>query len=256
MHIVYLDESGDTSAGILTALAVPINKWQENFSIMKQYRQGLKKSDGIHLHTEFHAWKFVSGRGKISDRIITKFRRCTIFRETCLLLKKMSGARLFNVRFTKGDEERAFEWLMNRIQRTMKEWGSYCIIVSDEGKEAAYTNIARRMHVYNPIPSKIYSGSSRNIIIDRIAEDPFFKKSERSYFIQLVDFCAYALLRNEIPIPSKTKYGIHTVFPELAPILVKEANPKDAHGIIRLPIKAGPTLAAKDEIGPAPSQYR
>lgn len=38
-----------------------------------------------------------------------------------------------------------------------------------------------------------------------------FKKSELSYFIQMVDFCAYALLRheNESPLPSKTKYGLH-----------------------------------------------
>ncbi|MFQ5865179.1 MAG: DUF3800 domain-containing protein [bacterium] len=34
-------------------------------------------------------------------------------------------------------------------------------------------------------------------------EGPFFKKSERFYFIQLTDFCAYSLLRRERPILSK-----------------------------------------------------
>lgn len=257
MHIVYLDESGDTSKGILTAFAIPVNAWQENFEIIKQYRKALKKTDGIKLHKEFHAWKFVSGRGSLGDSIVTKFRRSTIFKETCLLLTQMSGARLFNAIFYGGQEEQAFEWLMNRVQRTMQAWDSHCIIVSDEGKEAAYTRIMRRMHVYNPIPSRIHSGSTRNITIQRIIEDPFFKKSERSYFIQLVDFCAYALLRYEMPVPSKTKYGIHLVFPELASVFVKEANPKDAYGIIRLPPnKAGPTPAAKDGISPAATDYR
>ncbi len=256
MHIVYLDESGDLSTGILTALAIPVNTWQENFEIMKRFRKSLKKTDGINLHTELHAWKFVSGRGFLGDQIVTKYRRCIIFKDTCLLLKQMSGAHLFNAIFPANQGERAFEWLMNRVQRTMEAWDSHCIIVSDEGKEAAYTRIARRMHVYNPIPSSIYSGSSRNITISRIVEDPFFKKSERSYFIQLVDFCAYALLRFELPLPSKSKYGIDKVFPELEPALVKEANKKDPFGIIRLQNKAGPTPAAKDGIGPAPSDCR
>lgn len=254
MHIVYLDESGDTTMGILTALVIPVQTWQENFEIIKKFRKELKKTDGISLHTEFHAWKFVSGRGRLGDRIIGKYRRCCIFRETCLLLKKMPGARLFNASLPMGQEEQAFEWLMNRIQRTMQAWDSHCIIVSDEGKEAAYTRIARRMHVFNPVPSSIYAGSSRNIVIDRIVEDPFFKKSERSYFIQLVDFCAYALLRREVQIPSKNKYGLHTVFPELDSVLVKEAYKKDPFGIIRVPQKAGPTPAAKDGLGPALSK--
>ncbi|MBP7898650.1 DUF3800 domain-containing protein [Candidatus Gracilibacteria bacterium] len=254
MHIVYLDESGDTSIGILTALVIPVNAWQENFGILKKYRKELKNTDGIKLHKEFHAWKFVSGRGSLGDQVVTKFRRSIIFKETCLILKQMTGARLFNAIFHGGQEEQAFEWLMNRVQRTMQAWDSHCIIVSDEGKEAAYTRIMRKMHVYNPIPSKVHFGSSRNITIDRIIEDPFFKKSERSYFIQLVDFCAYALLRKEIPIPSKTKYGIHLVFPELLPVIVREANPKDPYGIVRLPHKkAGPTPATKDGISPAMS---
>jgi len=73
----------------------------------------------------------------------------------------------------------------------------------------------------------------RNIPIDRIVEDPLFKRSEQSYFIQLVDLAVYALLRRERPIPSKTRYGIHRAFADLAPILVREATRYDAEGIIR-----------------------
>ena len=58
----------------------------------------------------------------------------------------------------------------------------------------------------------------KNGTIDRILEDPFFKQSDRSYFIQLSDFCAYALLRQERPIASKTKYGLDQAFNLLEPI--------------------------------------
>lgn len=91
---------------------------------------------------------------------------------------------------------------------------------------------------FNPIPSRfgtwLDTGQNyRNIPIDRIVEDPFFKKSDQSYFIQLVDFAAYALLRRERPIASKTKYGIDKIFNELSDILVREARPRDPNGIIR-----------------------
>ena len=54
--------------------------------------------------------------------------------------------------------------------------------------------------------------------IDRILEDPFFKQSDQSYFIQLSDFCAYALLRQERPVESKTRYGLDQAFNLLEPI--------------------------------------
>jgi len=120
----------------------------------------------------------------------------------------------------------------------MKAWDSYAILVCDEGKDAIYTRLRRKMGVYNPIPSKQgywedTGVKTKNIPIDRIIEDPFFKRSDQSYFIQLVDFCAYSLLRRESPLASKSKYGLDKAFSILDPALVKEACSYDPEGIIR-----------------------
>ena len=66
-------------------------------------------------------------------------------------------------------------------------------------------------------------------------EDPVFKDSESSYFIQLVDFCAYALLRMERPIPTRTALGYDAMYQQLEPIVVKACNQNDPRslGIIR-----------------------
>ncbi len=154
------------------------------------------------------------------------------------MITGLPGARLFNAVFPAKEDERAFEWLLNRIHRAMEAWGSHALLICDTGKEIQYTRISRRLHVYNPIPGKYGkwpdSGkSTKNIPIFRIIEDPFFKKSEQSYFIQCVDFCAYALLRRENQIPSKNRYGLHQAFQILRPILVLEANSRDPDGIIR-----------------------
>lgn len=146
--------------------------------------------------------------------------------------------RLFNAVFPRKQDETAFEWLLNRVNRTLKAWGSRAVLVCDQGKEISYTRLVRRMYIYNPIPSQygqwLDSGQKwKNIPLERIVEDPFFKDSAQSYFIQLVDFAAYALLRRENPLPSKTRYGIDQAFNLLTPILVREATRKDPDGIIR-----------------------
>ncbi len=140
--------------------------------------------------------------------------------------------------FPAHQEERAFERLLNRINRTLQVSDSRAVLICDEGKEVVFTRLVRRMGVYNPIPSSrgVWADTgerTRNLPLDRIIEDPLFKRSEQSYFIQLVDFCAYALLRRERPVESKTRYGLDKAFSLLAPVLVTEASQRDPEGIIR-----------------------
>ena len=238
MHLIYIDDSRDEHACVFSALAIPADQWRAAFQKVRQFRRDLKKSDGIYVYQELHAWKFVSGRGNIADRVVPKGRRCQIFKDALQTMAGLPGARLFNAVFPAKEDERAFEWLVNRINRTMQAWDSRAILICDEGKEAAFTRLTRRMGVYNPIPSRCgvwrdTGATAKNIPIERIIEDPFFKQSSESYFIQLVDFAAYALLRREVPVASKTKYGLDQAFASLSSILVREARPGDPEGIIR-----------------------
>jgi hypothetical protein len=238
LHLVYIDDSRDEAGCVFSALAIPADQWRNAFQKVRKFRRELKNSDGIFVYKEFHAWKFVSGRGEFADRTITKGRRCQIFKDTLTLVAELPGARLFNAVFWAKEDEEAFERLVNRINRTMQAWDSRAILICDEGKECAYTRLYRRMCVYNPIPSRygVWPDTGeplKNIPIEYIIEDPFFKKSHQSYFIQLVDFCAYALLRRERPVASKNKYGLDKAFVLLDSILVREACNYDPEGIIR-----------------------
>ena len=244
MHLVYVDDSQDEAGGTFSALIVPEDTWQACFDGFREYRRELKASDGIYVYKEFHAWKFVSGRGQIADRIIPKGRRAEIFKETLDHVAKMPGLTIMNATFPHKSDEQAFEYLLNRINMNMMKSDSRAVIISDKGKEAKYTRLARKMHVYNPIPSNQGAWadtgkSTKNIPIDRIIEDPFFKDSDQSYFIQLADFCAYALLRQERPTPRSVKYGLDTAFGLLRPVLVTQAHRADPKrmGIIRIPHK-------------------
>ncbi len=60
------------------------------------------------------------------------------------------GVRVFNVCNNDDDQYRAFERLLNRINRTMVAWDSFAHLICDEGKERQYIAMVRRMRVHNP----------------------------------------------------------------------------------------------------------
>jgi Protein of unknown function (DUF3800) len=192
MHICYIDDSGDENGRVFSVLSIPVDSWNECFQAVKTFRHELRKKEGIYVSVEFHATEFVAGRGRISKIYIPKGARCRIFNETLKFVSCLSDVRLFNAAGPKREELKIFERLLNRVNRTMKAWDSKALLVSDEGKD--YTSLIRRMRVFNPISSR-YGGwedgdLTKNIPLDRIIEDLFFRKSHRSYFIQLADFCA------------------------------------------------------------------
>ena len=94
------------------------------------------------------------------------------------------------------------------------------------------------MRVHNQIPSQfgVWGDSgekTKNIPLDKLIEDPMFKDSKTSYFIQLVDFCAYSILRKEVENIQKNVLGIQDAFLALEPIFEKKACKYDKYGIIK-----------------------
>jgi uncharacterized protein DUF3800 len=237
VHFVYMDDSGDETIRAYAALAVADVDWKNVFAQIKAYRRELKKQYGIFVTEEFHATDFVGGRGRISPQIVAKGTRCRLFRETLTFIAKLPGVRLFNAIAPKANESLIFERLMNRININMQKDHSNALIIHDHGKD--YTSLVRRLCVYNPIQSKYGHWANgqthKNIPLDNILEDIMFRDSARSYFIQLVDFCAYALFRCEYPLASKNKYNLHKAFEELHVICIPECFSNDPKklGIIR-----------------------
>lgn len=233
MWIAYLDESKDSNSFfIYSALVVKAERWPAAFAAVKAFRNDLKRRYGIYLNKELHAWKFAAGKGRISDRVLNKAQRAVIFRE-CLTFA--ASCRHFSLMSSvNANELYAFERLMNRLNRTAEQKNEHVLLFCDEGQEAAFTKRIRRMRVHNPIPSRFgrwHSGMTSNIPLSRFVEDPVFKDSETSYFIQLVDFCAYALLRMERPLASRTSLGYDRMYEALRPIAFKAANSRDPRGL-------------------------
>jgi hypothetical protein len=67
-----------------------------------------------------------------------------------------------------------------------------------------------------------------------MGEDPFFKDSRTSYFIQAADLAAYLLYQRLAPSSFARKHQIGKYFNYLGPVLCRVASPVDPHGIVRL----------------------
>jgi hypothetical protein len=209
-------------------------KWASTFAKVKDFRRKLKTERGIFMSQELHAWKFAAGKGKIADRPIYKPERAAIFRE---VLQFIADSKCFVVVSScHRNEQFAFERLMNRINRTAEARKQSVLLFFDQGEEAEITKRIRRMRVHNPIPSRfghwLGTGSTtKSIPLSHCVEDPIFKDSKASYFIQLADFCAYALLRMERPLESRTIFGYDEMYEILRPASRVITNKRDPRGM-------------------------
>lgn len=245
MYCVYIDDSGDDKHAVFSALLIHDSIWKDFFYHFKSFRSNMRARFGIYMNKEWHATDFVAGRGKIGSRTVPKGLRNAIYQATLLLVSNYpkpapENLMLINAKDDKTLEIRLFERLLNRIQATSANFGNQAIIFCDEGKELEYTRLLRKMGAFNPIPSKfgtwLDTGSStKNITTTRIIEDIVFKNSAASYFVQLADFCAFALFRNEEILQTRVKYHLDQAFNHLIPVCFTGAFEKDPRklGIIR-----------------------
>ncbi len=235
MWFAYIDESKDNNGFyIYSAIVTNGERWVTTFEKVKEFRRTLRAEHGVYIAHELHAWKFAAGKGQIADHPIFKPERAEIFRK---VMKFIADSRCFTVVSScNANEQFAFERLMNRINRTAEAKEQNYLLFFDQGAEVEITKRIRRMRVHNPIPSRygtwIDSGqAAQSIPLTRCMEDPIFKDSKASYFIQLADFCAYALLRMERPLASRTALGYDTMYEELRPVSRVITNKSDPRGM-------------------------
>jgi Protein of unknown function (DUF3800) len=237
LHLVYIDDSAEDRWVYYSALAIPVDQWRECLDHLADTRRQLWSSDQVYIRKELHATELLGGRGHYSKEFLPKGARARIFDFVLCSVVRLPGVQLFNGASHKSNEETLFERILNRINVNMSsKASSHALLISDEGKN--YDYMLRRMRHFNYIPSKFGGWGpgqlAKNIPVNRIVEDLSYRDSKRSSFIQMADLCAYALLRRERPLASKTKYGLNNSFYLLEPIMVKVANGKDPYGIVRV----------------------
>ena len=124
------------------------------------------------------------------------------------------------------------------VKTRLESYAPKAIIFADEGREREITRAFRKMHIFNPVPSQYGSwgnrANSKNIPLARLIEDPAFKRSDESYFLQLVDCAVFSLLKREVsPTPNIRRYKIDQMFDAALTGVCNLKASKDKLGIVR-----------------------
>jgi hypothetical protein len=240
-YLVYIDESYDETHYAYSAMFVPVFQWNHYFDKLVKWRSEWFEAHKIPLDYELHATKFVGGRGEFPANRDKRYR-ALLFKEAIQKIENIDdGLKIINAITTdKKKHMMLFEYMLNRINTTLQYNKAYGVLICDEGNENKLTAVVRKMKKENHIPHQTslygYTNAPRNLPLQRIIEDPLFKTSKSSYFIQLSDFLAFSLLRNEKPLDGSTLEPVRTAFEQLDKTLVKVAFKSDPRkkGIIRV----------------------
>ncbi len=236
VYLIYVDESYDQTHYAYSAVFVPIDKWNNIFQQIHSWRQDLYKKHGIDTSKEIHSTEFIAGKGSPSANRDKDFR-AAVFNSFLKTIETFQGIQLINgITSNKLFHETLFEYIVTRINNTLKYRSAYGILICDEGNENKLVAMIRKMKKANPVWSQFSENVQIDNKIDRIIEDPLFKTSKSSYFIQIADIVAFSLLRNEHPIPNNTHFLVKSAFDNLDKTLLKQVFKKDPKkkGIVRV----------------------
>ena len=255
MYLMYVDESGDPGLVnspsryfVLSGLVVHESHWQQYLDQLIAFRRRMQSAFGLRLSEELHAAAFISRPGGLVR--IPRNDRLTIIRMFTSELAAMEQIRLINIVVDKSTKTPpcdpfvvAWRALLQRFSNTMsyrnfpgsfssKESG---MVFPDQTDIKKLTQLFRQMRRYNPVPNQTAFGIGyRNLRITNIVEDPNFRSSAHSYYIQAADLAAFLLYQKLVPNSYIRRKSAHNYFDRLAPILCRVASSSDPQGVVRL----------------------
>ncbi len=253
MFLMYVDESGDcgiaksrTDYFVLSGLVVHELRWLECLNQLVDFRQRMRAAFGLKLREEIHAGAYLTRPGSLIR--IKKNDRLTILRLFAEELASMESLSAINVIVDKSGKpddydvfENAWRALIQRFQNTISHRNfpgptnpdERGILFPDDTDNKKLRVLLRKMRKYNPIPNRARQGY-RDMPLASIIEDPNFRRSDDSYFVQAADLVAFTLYQKHAPNCYIRKKGARNYFDKLEPILCKVASKSDPYGLVRL----------------------
>ncbi|MDD5041162.1 MAG: DUF3800 domain-containing protein [Candidatus Peribacteraceae bacterium] len=216
MYLVYIDESGshddgsftqgqkvwqpnnsrESSIFVLTGLVVHQNDWKSLFKKLKGIRENVRQTHGIPLNEYIHATELVTGNGiwrHDTRKSFTRSKRINLLKNLLHEYAQLGKYCYYGSSIAKKTagfcnphtcRELSYENLLNRLEKDLKD--EY-VIIHDGHEDGAVIRLLRKKRVFNFVQGKKF-------ILQKLIEDPLFKRANISYFLQAVDHISYVLL--------------------------------------------------------------
>ena len=254
MYLMYVDESGDiglvnspTDYYILSGIVVHETSWRAVLDKLVLFKRAMHSVHGLYYRQEIHASAMLSDA---KDYIyIPKDKRLAILRNLADELSKTPQISILNVVVNKSNKPANYDvffnaWraLLQRFENTLlfgnfpppKNTIETGMVFPDMTDRLKLTKLLRKIRRYNPVTNNHSLTGYSNFQIRNIVEDPNFRNSQDSIFIQSADLVAYLLFQKIKPNKYIRKKGAKGYFNRLQPVLCTSASKTDPQGIVWL----------------------
>jgi uncharacterized protein DUF3800 len=234
VYLAYIDDSGNsgpppggTLSYALGCVLLEAKSWPAMFDDLIGFRRFLQKTFGVPVRTEIKANYLLGNRGPhFSKHPLSEAARFRIYRGLMHLPQKL-GANVFGVVVKKDvlqqrgvatdPREIAWDWMLQRLERTSTKSTTPLLIVHDEGDVLLIRKATRKARRAGTAGSAFGMGVLQ-VPARYIVDDPVPRQSTQSYFIQLADLAAYAAFRYVYPPgPRIASVVPKTMWDELGP---------------------------------------
>lgn len=249
MYFCYVDESGDcgeydatkpdktgSKFFILVGIIVAANKWKISLDTMKAFRKKIAREGFLPYHVEFHCAEMidphkikeftqinVADRWKLIEQYSEILGQNTSFSLITVVIDKAKSTLSSNQYLTT-----AITKLYQAFDEFLKTKESNGILFFDRANEKAVTT-----HVRKLLGTGASGENIPDIRIGWVLEDPIFRISSDSIFIQSADVAAYTLKEKEFPQGSRKKYNADRIFQKKLSSICFKSKIAEEDGIIR-----------------------
>lgn len=249
MYFCYVDESGDcgmydatkpketgSAFFILVGIIVAANKWKISLGTMKAFRKKIAREGFLPYDVEFHCAEMIDPHKEKAYTSISVSERWKLIEEYAETLGQNTAFSLITVVIDKTKTIlEPKEYLTTAITKLYQAFDEF--LKARETNGTLFFGRANENHITTHVRKLLGTGASGENIPDVrigwVIEDPIFRISSDSMFIQSADVVAYTLKEKEFPQISRKKYNADRIFQKkLSPVCFK-SKIADEDGIIR-----------------------
>jgi hypothetical protein len=250
MYFCYTDESGDAGEFdpkkgdktgspylIYTGIIIRDVQWKQTLNIQKNFRKKIAKEGYLDYDKEFHCAEMIDVHKNMVYASISVPDRWKLIEEYGHTIGKVADFKVIAVvldkRKTKLEQSDYTVEIITKLYQAYDHFlnskREHGIMLFDRANDRKIST-----HVRKLLGTGVSDQSSGVARLNWIVEDPFYKVSSDSMFIQSADLTAYTIKEQEFPQPSRKKFDADLIFKRKLAANCYVSDVSGADGIIRL----------------------
>lgn len=249
MYFCYVDESGDCGKYdasipdktgspyfILCGLIVDSSKWKIALGVLKSFRKQLARESYLPYDVEFHCAEMIDPHKIKEYSAISVPDRWKLIERYAETIGQYSAFSIISVvidkRKSRVDPASYLTTAVTKLYQAFDEF-----LKNEKRYGLLFFDRANEKHINTHVRKLLGTGASGETVPDVrigwVIEDPIFRVSSDSIFIQSADVIAYTLKEKDFPQTSRKKFQADRIFERKLEKVCFKSQFADEDGIIR-----------------------